>query len=233
MFFSKLPSIEYSVTRNKYKFTDEDFVITKNIFRIIEIKNEIYTTQFFKEYLIAEGARPDFVAEKVYKNASYDWVVLLTNQIKNLQNDWPLTNAMFEKLIYKKYDNPFETKHWVTKEVKNDLGEIVQPEGLVVYYDPADRTSYTLRYIKSYNPRVEEVEFGDTLLNSVTHYEYEQELNEKKRIIQILNPKYLNSFVSIFEALAGYLPSDQLSNESRNLMKTLNVSNIFSGKSLI
>lgn len=232
MFFSLLPNLEYTQNRTKYRFTDQDFVVAKNIFKSIQIDNSIYATNFFKEYLIRDSSRPDIIAEKVYKNANYDWILLLTNNVKNLQNDWPLSNAMFEALIQKKYENPFETKHWITKEVKNDIGEIVQPAGTIVYYNPSDVSSYKLRYVKSYNPRVEEIEFGDTLLTSVSHYEYEQEINEKKRVIQVLNPSYLNTFITLFKAATGYLPSERVASESATLMKTLNVENIFNNKTL-
>jgi len=232
MFFSLLPNLEYSQNRIKYRFTDSEFVVAKNIFKSIQIDNSAYATNLFKEFLIKDSARPDYIAEKLYNDANYDWVILLTNNIKNLHNDWPLSTAMFESMLQKKYSNPFDTKHWVTKEVKNDIGEIVQPKGLVVYYNPSVPSSFTLRYVKSYNPRVEEIEYGDTVLESVSYYEYEQQLNEKKRVIQVLNPRYLDFFVTLFKASVGYLPNEKVSNEFNALTRTLNTENIFNNKSL-
>lgn len=88
MFFSLLPNLEYSQDRTKYRFTDHDFVVAKNIFKSIQIENSVYATNLFKEYLIRDSVRPDFLAEKLYNNPNYDWVILLTNNIKNLHNDW-------------------------------------------------------------------------------------------------------------------------------------------------
>lgn len=232
MFFSLLPNIEYSQNRTKYRFTDQDFIVAKNIFNSITIDNSLYATDLFAEFIIKDGVRPDMIAERVYNNAFYDWIILLTNNIKNIQNDWPLSSGEFEKMISKKYEDPFAIKHWKTKEVTNDIGEVIQPKDLVVFYDPAVPSSYTLRYIKSYNPRVEEIEFGDTLLESVSYYEYEQELNEKKKVIQILRPKYLDIFVNLFKGSVGYIPNDQLVDATSKLKKTLNVENIFSNKTL-
>jgi hypothetical protein len=231
MFFSLLPNIEFSQKRNKYRFTEQDFIVAKNIFREFTVDNSAYATDLFAEFLIADGARPDYIAELLYKDAGYDWVILLTNKVINLYNDWPLTSKEFEEYVFSKYENPLDIKHWQTIEVKNDLGEIVQPKGIIVYYDPSNPESYTLKYVKSYNPLVEEIDTGNNVLESVSYYEYEQMVNEKKRTIQILKPTYLQQFVKLFKISTGYLPNEQLTNDA-NLKKTLNTSNIFTNISL-
>lgn len=231
MFFSKLPNLEYTPKRVKYRFTNQDFVKAKNIFKTISLDNSLYATDLFVELQIKEGVRPDQVSEAVYNDPNYDWVILLTNQIKDTKNDWPMSGAEFEKLVAKKYPNAFAIRHWETKEVKNDIGEVVQPAGMIVHYNPNNPDSYKLRYIKSYNPFVEEIENGLTLLNSVSHYEYEQRVNEKKRFIQILKPTYLKSFESIFQLSVNYQTSKYLG-QSSDVKRTLNKSSIFNNVSL-
>lgn len=231
MFFSKLPNLEYTPKRLKYKFTNQDFVVAKNIFKTISIDNSIYATDLFTELQLKEGVRPDQVAQGLYEDPNYDWVILLTNKIKDIKNDWPLSSAEFEKLVTKKYPNAFEVRHWETIEVKNDLGEVVQPGRMIVNYNPTDPDSYKLRYIKSYNPFVEENENGLTLLRSVSYYEYEQELNEKKRFIQILKPVYLQPFVNIFQLSVNYAPNSYLGANDK-VRKTLNKTSIFNNVSL-
>jgi len=231
MFFSKLPNIEYTPQRVQYKFTNQNFVLAKNIFKFIAIDNSAFATDLFTELQLNQGIRPDQASEAVYNDPRYDWVILLTNKIVDTKNDWPLNNNEFEKLITKKYPNAFDIKHWETKEVKNDIGEIVQPGGMIVYYDPSNPDSYKLRYIKSYNPFVEEIENGTTLVRSKSHYEYEQELNNKKRFIQVLRPAYLNAFVRLFQASVDYRFTKDLAFDG-NVKKTLNKTNIFNNISL-
>lgn len=231
MFFSKLPYLEYTPKRVKYRFTNQDFVTARNIFKTISFDNSIYATDLFTEFQLLEGVRPDQVSEAVYGDATYDWVILLTNQIKDTKNDWPMSGAEFEKLVAKKYPNAFAIRHWETKEVKNDIGEVVQPGGMIVHYNPNNPDSYKLRYIKSYNPFVEEIENGLTLLYSVSHYEYEQRVNEKKRFIQVLKPGYLQAFVNIFQLSVNYQTSKYLG-QSSDVKKTLNKSSIFNNVSL-
>ena len=231
MFFSKLPNIEYTPQRVQYKFTNQNFVLAKNIFKFIAIDNSAFATDLFTELQLNQGIRPDQASEAVYNDPRYDWVILLTNKIVDTKNDWPLNNNEFEKLITKKYPNAFDIKHWETKEVKNDIGEIVQPGGMIVYYDPSNPDSYKLRYIKSYNPFVEEIENGTTLVVSKSHYEYEQELNNKKRFIQVLKPAFLNPFVKLFQASVDYKFTKDLALDG-NVKKTLNKTNIFNNISL-
>ena len=102
------------------------------------------------------------------------------------------------------------------------------PAGLEVYYDPSDPDSFEITYIKSYNPFVEETENGLVLLTSISHYEWEQERNEK-RFLQILKPAYLETFVKIFKASAKYNKSTA---GDADVKKTLNEVNIFNNITL-
>ena len=228
-FFSYLPKIEYTPTRTQFQFTNQDFVVAANIFKGLSLDNSVYATDLFTELQLKDGLRPDQVSEAVYGDPNYDWVVLLTNKIIDSKNDWPLSNDEFEKFIYKEYENPHAVKHYLTKEVKNDLGEIVLPGGLEVYYDPSDPDSFEITYIKSYNPFVEETENGLVLLTTISHYEWEQQRNDKRRFLQILKPNYLETFVKIFRASAKYNKQEAESNEVK---QTLNKTDIFNNITL-
>ena len=222
-FFSYLPNIEFTPHRVKFQFTNQDFVLAKNIFKGISIDNSVYATELFVQLELRDGARPDQVSQAVYGDPNYDWVILLTNKIIDLKNDWPLSSAEFEIYIHKKYKNPHSVKHWLTKELKNDIGEVILPAGLEVYYDPNDQDSFEITYIKSYNPFVEETENGAALLTSISNYEWEQERNDNKRFLQVLKPAYLDTFVKIFQSATGY-NTDAV---NATVKRTLNKVNIF------
>tara|TARA_B100002019_G_scaffold200509_1_gene173790 strand:- start:646 stop:1344 length:699 start_codon:yes stop_codon:yes gene_type:complete len=232
MFFSKLPNLEYTLTRTNFKFTNEDFVLAKNIFRSISIDNSVYATDLFSQVELKEGSRPDQIAEALYGDATYDWVILITNKIIDIKTDWYLGTGEFEKLMSKRYTDFDGVKYYTTIEVKNDLGEVVQPAGMVVNYNPADPDSFKLRYIKSYNPFVEEYENGLTLLVPVSNYEYEAEQNAKRRIIQLLKPEYLESFVTIFTASVNYNIEYSKRRFQTSAKQTLNKASIFNNISL-
>ena len=57
---------------------------------------------FFKKYTIKDGERPETLAEKIYGNQFYDWVILLTNNMVNAQYDWGHVPTMkFIRLLKK------------------------------------------------------------------------------------------------------------------------------------
>tara|TARA_A200000159_G_scaffold163513_1_gene190020 strand:- start:42 stop:740 length:699 start_codon:yes stop_codon:yes gene_type:complete len=232
MFFSKLPNLQYTLTRTNFKFTNEDFVLAKNIFRSISIDNSVYATDLFSQVELKEGSRPDQIAEALYGDATYDWVILITNKIIDIKTDWYLGTGEFEKLMTKRYTDFNGVKYYTTIEVKNDLGEVVQPAGMRVNYNPADPDSFKLRYVKSYNPFVEEYENGLTLLIPVSNYEHEVEQNAKRRIIQLLKPEYLEAFVTIFTASVNYDIEYSKRRFQTTAKQTLNKSSIFNNISL-
>ena len=47
------------------------------------------------------------------------------------------------------------------------------------------------------------VDFGVIGATSVSNYQFEERLNEQKRIIQILNPLLVSDFIKEFEILMG------------------------------
>lgn len=221
MFFSLIPNLEFSKQKVNLRFTETEYVLAKNIFRKISIDNSLYATDLFEEFFIVEGARPDFIAEQVYGNAFYDWVILVTNNITNVYKDWPMNQEDFERYIHEKYTDVTAAHHYETLEIKNDFGEVVQPSGITVYFDPNDPDSYTLRYTKYWSANsngsstiVEETITGLDAVGAVSNYEYEVEQNEKKRVVQILKPAYLPSFVKQFETGLKYLNNPSLLNKN-------------------
>lgn len=266
MYFSLLPDLQFSDKRVKYRYSENDYILAKNIFRTIAIDNASYSTDLFFEGFVKDGIRPDQLAFDLYGRADYDWVILLTNKIKNFYNDWPLDQNSFETFIARKYSNPAGIHHYETIEIKNSLGEVVQPSGIEVYYNPQESTEFTLQlrdgtfinpplsvtnnsnvtdevsstlklrnqnftlnispgpvynfsYVDSYSPEVYKILSANQALTSVSNYDYEWKLNEKKRVLQLLKPAYVLQFIKLFKAEVKYSKSDEL--QTPTIKKTL------------
>jgi hypothetical protein len=91
-FFSYFPSLFYSNTAvtniiAKVRF---DQSVTKNL-------------AVFYPYTVEEGERPDQIAQSYYDDASYDWIVYLSNNITDPYHEWPLTQAAFDDYMKEKY----------------------------------------------------------------------------------------------------------------------------------
>lgn len=57
----------------------------------------------FLPYQISEGQRPDQIAEEYYGDATYDWIIYLSNNITDPYHQWPKTQDVFENFIVAKF----------------------------------------------------------------------------------------------------------------------------------
>lgn len=137
-YFKELPNFEYIANFPNQSF-NTDYVVAKNIFKRAKLRSDIANAvTAFEYYQIIDNERPDQVAAKVYDNADLDWVILTTNNITNINQDWPLDNNSFYKYLIDKYGSEEElgkTHHWETVEFRDEYGRVVVPGGLEV--DPA------------------------------------------------------------------------------------------------
>ena len=89
-YFRNVPDFEY-VSRTADTKQISEYQKVKNLFRRGKLKNDIFNDlTYFTKYQIIGDDRPDNVAFKVYDDETLDWVVLLSNNITNIQTEWPL-----------------------------------------------------------------------------------------------------------------------------------------------
>ena len=129
-YFRKLPSFEYVSRLPNAKISD--YVAVKNLFKKGTLREDIFQNlSFFEKYQIIGDDRPDNVADKVYGDSTLDWLVLLSNNIINIQTEWPLSQQSFTNYLLSKYAQGNDTEedtynriyngvhHYETSEVKN------------------------------------------------------------------------------------------------------------------
>ena len=98
-YFRRLPDLDYpSLLKNRESNTD--FVQTKNLFRRAKVREDLFANFMqFNKYKIMGDERPDNVAEKVYNSSNLDWVVLMSNNIIDINNEWPLTQFQLNEFL--------------------------------------------------------------------------------------------------------------------------------------
>ena len=199
MFFNIVPDIEYDEKPISYPFSESDFVVAKNFFRRYKINDDVFQfAVFFKKYTIKDGERPETLAEKIYGNQFYDWVILLTNNMVNAQYDWPRTNYEIYKMVEQEFDDPYsEISHY---EIKETIGHY--QAGLHV-----DKTFYDSTHKLNIGGSVQ-TKNGNEIASPITVAEYYQEENEKKREIYLLKSRFLESFVKDFKKQNLYKKDD-------------------------
>jgi hypothetical protein len=134
-YFKELPNIEV-VNRIKTDVSIDEKVIIKNFFKRAKIREDVASVvTAFEYYQITENETPSQVAEKVYGEPELDWVILTTNNIINVQDDWPIDENSFNNYLLDKYGSESkleEIHHYETLELKDTFGRVVLPEGLWV-----------------------------------------------------------------------------------------------------
>lgn len=151
-----------------YKVNNTDFFeaidITIN-FNINDVLKQ-YQGVSYAPYSVQDGERPDNVAQKFYGNPELDWIILMTNNIHNIYDEWPRSTDQFEKYIIEKY------------------GSLSLAQGTILYYYDANKNIIDLQ---SYN------NLAEGSKSTETQYEYEARKNIQKGIIRILNSRIAKS----------------------------------------
>ena len=195
-YFRELPDISYVSLLPNQNRSDER-VKVKNIFKRAKLRTDIdQSVTSFNYYLIEDNERPDILAEKLYNDPELDWVILVTNNITSIRNQWPLSNNELNTYCLEKYindDGIMATHHYETKEIKDKYGRVVLEGKLIV------DQNFTFTYAKDdYSTSTE------TPAQSVSNYTYEQRLNEEKRKIRVLKPALLPAFITDFRNIMKY-----------------------------
>ena len=151
------------------------FKDVKNLLRRVGIRAKVKSnTMLYDTYDVKNGETPESIAFKLYDNAELHWVVMLVNDITDRFHDWPLTEAQFLQFINEKYSNPNAIHHYEIPQTSGDTSIKIDIG--------ADNTNYP----------------SATL---ITNYEYEQEQQDTKRKIRLLDPSYIGDFVEEFKSL--------------------------------
>tara|TARA_Y100000004_G_C8939842_1_gene423700 strand:+ start:1479 stop:2147 length:669 start_codon:yes stop_codon:yes gene_type:complete len=197
-YFRQVPDFDY-VNRDSDGRNIGDYTRVKNLFKRVKIREDILQNlAYFTQYKIIGDDRPDNVAFDVYQDETFDWLVLLSNNILNIQTEWPLTQSAFNDFLIKKYKSIANTEnihHYETRELRNDSGDIVTPKGLEV------PKNYKIEY---FDTRRNQYVVRTNEVDAVTNYTYEVRKEEAKRNIYLLKPQYIELILDDTEKLMTY-----------------------------
>jgi hypothetical protein len=223
-YFRQVPNFSY-VNRNYDRNKFDDFLTVKNIFKRVKIRDDIFQNlTFFGKYSIVGNERPDNVAFNIYNDSSYDWLVLLSNNILNIHDEWPLSNESFDKVMIEKYgsyENLYAVHHYETIEVRDSANKLILPAGIIVPEKIVDKRPFVLNedginvenpnylkqvsyYIEYYDSGRQEEALASQITIPITNYQIEEEKEDKKRNIFVLKPEYLGVILDDIEKLMKY-----------------------------
>ena len=175
MYFKRFRNIDYA-------FDKTDFKSVTDIMTRIKVRDKIINeASLYNKYDVKSGDTPETIAYKHFGDSNYHWVILLTNNITDRYYDWPMSEQEFELFIKDKYSNPGGIHHY----------EITQSSGKQTGNGPTD-----------YSHKIE-VNSTTSGATSVSNREYEQRLQDQKRLIKLLDPQFLPQFLREFNELIG------------------------------
>lgn len=144
----------------------------------------------YSDYTLEEGDKPETVAYYYYDDPEYAWLVLLANDIVDPYTQWYKSTLELEAYIKSQYE-----------EASGTTGDNV-----LVWARNTNLASNILCYKSIYD--------SDIKINRATYkanptaefyavrvYDYEVELNEGRRTIQLLNKSYLATIEDRFSAV--------------------------------
>lgn len=163
MYFKEFPQFLYD-----FKYGNETKTsIVRDITRNVRVKKEVLSKiVLFDEYDIIDGETPEIIAEKIYGNPEYHWIIMLANEKYHYVCDFPLDEYSLDRHIQHIYgETRYDTRHYI-----DDRGFVVNsdyPGAVGVSNDEYERSLNEMkRRIKIIPPQLISVilkEFKDLL----------------------------------------------------------------------
>lgn len=192
-FFRPYPTIGYRIPGSTKT------IGATNITRRFSIANFINNARVtFDEYYVKDGERPDTVAYDYYDDPTMDWLILLTNEIHDPYYEWPLGEQNFIGMLLQKYkglsvngspsNGSDEATYSYINQKIHHYEQIIQTQKLTYEADG------TQRIIPEKTLVVDQTTYNAlpaSQRKAVSIYEHEVALNEKRRLIYLLDMNYL------------------------------------------
>ena len=198
-YFRQLPELDYPSLVND-RNSVYDYQVVKNLFKRAVVRDDIFDEiTAFTKYSVRGDERPDQIAYNFYNDSGLDWVVLTTNNIIHVRDEWPMGNQDFLTYLNEKYTEQelANIHHYETDLIRNSRGQLIQPEGMTV------PENYSITYLDNGVLRTE------SKITSFTFLEHETRLNDNKRNINILKQEYLTLFLEDIADIMDYKKSKQ------------------------
>ena len=200
-YFRYVPNFEY-VSRTESSNSISDYTTVKNLFKRAILRTDIFENlTYFDKYTIIGDERPDNVANKVYGNSNLDWLVLLANNIIDINSEWPSPQSTFDEIMLEKYGS-YENlyggvHHYISREVKNSIGTVIFPAGIVIGSNYPSITYYDSGI--NYNLNIQSATYSnsDSDITIVTQVPHRFELRSGQITISGISSPNYNGIYSI------------------------------------
>ena len=223
MYFNSFPKTLYA-----FDLQNDSPAVVTNIFARFKLRSQVLTNAYsYYKYQLQDGDTPEIVAYKQYGDATYHWIICLTNSLNDPQFDFPLPRDALERKIVKQYNlnsitEAYSTVHHYELEVVNTLNIVngpptVETKKYTVTLDQYNYSTNALSTITLNTPSNQLYHFHANNSNTSTAntaslavkrtykavnvYDHEEKLNEEKREIVLLKKQYIEPLLIELETI--------------------------------
>tara|TARA_B100002019_G_scaffold220789_1_gene193552 strand:+ start:1746 stop:2420 length:675 start_codon:yes stop_codon:yes gene_type:complete len=202
-YFRQLPNLSYPSLANDRKSV-YDYQVVKNLFKRAVLREDVINNVTnFTRYNVEGDERADQIAYKFYDDSGLDWIILTTNNIIHVRDEWPMSNRDFLTYINQKYtsDQLSNVHHYETREIRDSSNTLIQKAGVRV------KSGHSVTYIDQGSS------ITTSSLKTVSYLQHETNLNDAKREILILRKEYLSTILRDISDMMQYKKSRQYIND--------------------
>ncbi len=110
MYFKEFPEFLYDFRYGPYETKTS---IVRDITRNVRFRKEVLENiAVYDEYDIVDGETPEIIAEKVYGNPEYHWIIMLANQRYDHLTDFPLEEPELIRAAAAVFNPSFTATSW-------------------------------------------------------------------------------------------------------------------------
>jgi hypothetical protein len=166
----------------------------------------------FYPYQIKDGDTPEIIAKKFYENQERHWIVLLFNDIIDPQFDWPLEGRTLNEFVNEKYsaNNYADTANtsvsglsWAKSNIRSYYKTLKQTtsEGVTIEQFEVDANTYAnvITSFAEHTLQDSSVITIEIAKETKSYFDYEDELNEKKRTIKLIKKEFVPAIEKEFK----------------------------------
>ena len=177
-YFRSIPSINYDIWGTEPRH----YQSVTNIMKRVKFKPEVLEDiSEYYPYIVKDGERPDIISYNQYDTVAFSYLILLINGIQDPIFDWPLSTQQFEQYILNKYgsvNSAMMTTKYYYQIIRAEVARTGTSERVPEVKFIVDETTYNALDI--------------TLRKTQTIYDWEDELNNDKKEIRLINSNFIH-----------------------------------------
>ena len=184
-YFSNFPKIRYDIHGNNS--INPDYTFGTNLLIRQKLKDVVKKdVSIYYPYVIPDNiTRADTLSYMIYGDTKFTWTIYLVNNIIDPIWEWPLTTTLFRKFLENKYGSVAIAKTTV-HHYEYIWSERVEVTGTA---DPIPEQFVEVDYATY-------LTINEDLKRIIYAYEYELDLNESHRKIQLIQPLYASQVLT-------------------------------------